>query len=569
MIRRSRSLRGARARAPPPGAPTQLIGREPRAHRAAGASSSAKRSGWSRWSAPAEAARRSSRSPLAADAAASLPTALRSSSWERSRDPALCRCPQSRRRSASSEQPGEPLEQTIAKAIADRELLVVLDNFEQVIDAGPLLLDLLGGAPQLTLVVTSRRVLHLSGEQVFTVQPLAEADAVTLFLARAGAGDAAARVARRRPRRDRGDLPAPRRSAARDRACGGAGTSAHAAPAPRTPRASITVLAAGPRDLPARQQTLRDTLAWSFALLTPDEQMSSPTCRCSPAAARSTPRRTSRTPISTGWQRSSTTACFGASTPATSRDSRCSKPSANTRAEQLAEERLARERTHASYFADLAETAELRGPEQQHWLELLDRERDNLRAALDHAAGCRRSRARAAARRRHSGGSGGCAASSPRAARVSSTRSRERAERRPSSSPRRTQAQPESRGVRATRTRPGASPSRACARLRAPTVSRRFRARRSSACWRGTTATSSRREHHLQASARDRRTARPGIRRLRREDEPRLRCVRIGRLRLGRRALAGGARLPPRRETPRGNRDRAAQPRACRLSARG
>jgi len=55
--------------------------------------------------------------------------------------------------------------------------------------------------------------------------------------------------------------------------------------------------------------------------------------------------------------------------------------------EQLAEERLARRHSHAWYFAHVAETSELRGPEQQHRLELLDRERDNLRAALDHAAG--------------------------------------------------------------------------------------------------------------------------------------------------------------------------------------
>jgi tetratricopeptide (TPR) repeat protein len=44
------------------------------------------------------------------------------------------------------------------------------------------------------------------------------------------------------------------------------------------------------------------------------------------------------------------------------------------------------EHTHATYFAGLAETAQLRGPDQQRWLEILDRERDNLRAALDHAA---------------------------------------------------------------------------------------------------------------------------------------------------------------------------------------
>ncbi|MBA2298110.1 MAG: winged helix-turn-helix domain-containing protein, partial [Actinobacteria bacterium] len=89
-----------------------------------------------------------------------------------------------------TERPGEPLVRTIAQAIADRKVLLVLDNFEQVVEAGPFLLELLGAAPRLTLVVTSRRVLHLSGEQVFTVQPLPAEDAVALFLARAQADNA-------------------------------------------------------------------------------------------------------------------------------------------------------------------------------------------------------------------------------------------------------------------------------------------------------------------------------------------------------------------------------------------
>jgi predicted ATPase/DNA-binding SARP family transcriptional activator len=284
------------------------------------------------------------------------------------------------------EQPGERLERAIAEAIADRELLLVLDNFEHVIDAGPLLLDLLGGAPQLTLVVTSRRVLHLSGEQVFTVQPLPDADAVTLFLARAAAGDAARPVpgedldAIREICRRLDGLPlAIELAAARARML----TSRQLLD---LLRASITVLAAGPRDLPARQQTLLDTLAWSVALLTPAEQLSLANLSvfaggCSLEAAAQV--------ADAGLDQLATLVDHSLLRRVDAGDEPRFQMLETVReyaAEQVTEKRSQLERTHAAYFAGLAETAELRGPEQQRWLEILDRERDNLRAALDHAA---------------------------------------------------------------------------------------------------------------------------------------------------------------------------------------
>ena len=91
------------------------------------------------------------------------------------------------------EQPGEPLAQTLAAWAADRELLLVVDNFEQVAEAGPDLLRLIEASPRLTVVVTSRRVLHLSGEHVFPVEPLAEEDAAELFVARAACLEPAGR----------------------------------------------------------------------------------------------------------------------------------------------------------------------------------------------------------------------------------------------------------------------------------------------------------------------------------------------------------------------------------------
>ncbi|MBK9539116.1 MAG: AAA family ATPase [Flavobacteriales bacterium] len=60
----------------------------------------------------------------------------------------------------------------LAEQLGDREPLVLIDNFEQVLEAAPLLATLLSRLPKLTLLVTSRAPLHLLGEQVFAVQPL-------------------------------------------------------------------------------------------------------------------------------------------------------------------------------------------------------------------------------------------------------------------------------------------------------------------------------------------------------------------------------------------------------------
>src|SRR5919206_269004 len=71
------------------------------------------------------------------------------------------------------EQPGQPLLDSLRAYLHAKQLLLVLDNFEQVAVAGPLLTDLLRGAPHLTLLVTSRAALQLSGEQEYPLPPLA------------------------------------------------------------------------------------------------------------------------------------------------------------------------------------------------------------------------------------------------------------------------------------------------------------------------------------------------------------------------------------------------------------
>jgi predicted ATPase len=167
-----------------------------------------------------------------------------------------------------------------------RRLLLAVDNFEQVIGAAPLLSELLAAAPGLVMLVTSRAVLRLSGEHEFAVPPLAVPPAgaaldpgqlrayasVDLFTERAHAADpgfeltggnagAVAEICRRLD-----GLPlAIELAAARARLL-----PSQALLARLDQRFSL--LTGGAQDLPQRQQTLRNTLDWSFGLLPAAEQ---------------------------------------------------------------------------------------------------------------------------------------------------------------------------------------------------------------------------------------------------------------------------------------------------------
>jgi predicted ATPase/DNA-binding SARP family transcriptional activator len=167
--------------------------------------------------------------------------------------------------------PSHVLDDLVA-ALRPQELLLVVDNAEHVRDATPLFVELLARAPRLKLLVTSRVVLHLSGEQVYPVQPLLLPDAVTLFCERASAADSHFRSAA-------GDEPTIRSLCERlDRlplalelAASRVRTlSPDELLARLDPR--LPLLTGGPRDLPARQQTLRATIAWSHELLAPEER---------------------------------------------------------------------------------------------------------------------------------------------------------------------------------------------------------------------------------------------------------------------------------------------------------
>jgi predicted ATPase/class 3 adenylate cyclase len=150
----------------------------------------------------------------------------------------------------------------LAAHIGERELLLVLDNLEQVVEAAADLAALVESCPSLRLLCTSRELLRVRGEVEYEVLPLAEPDAVELFCARAqvAASPPVEELCRRLD-----NMPlALELAAARTRAL---------TPEQILDRLSQRLdLLKGGRDADPRQQTLRATIAWSYDLLTPAEQ---------------------------------------------------------------------------------------------------------------------------------------------------------------------------------------------------------------------------------------------------------------------------------------------------------
>jgi predicted ATPase len=185
-------------------------------------------------------------------------------------------------------EPGDAsLLERVTAMLRDRQLLLVLDNFEQVAGAAPLVGRLMGACPELMVLVTSRERLRVSGEHEYVAPPLrlaepgehasvdavAAAEAVRLFVARAQAARAdfaldaanAAAVAAICRRLD--GLPlAIELAAARVKVLPPKALLARL-------EQRLPLLTSGGRDLPARQQTMRDTIAWSHDLLTAEEQI--------------------------------------------------------------------------------------------------------------------------------------------------------------------------------------------------------------------------------------------------------------------------------------------------------
>jgi predicted ATPase len=150
----------------------------------------------------------------------------------------------------------------LAGHIGERELLVLLDNLEQVIEAAPDLAVLVERCPNLTLLVTSREVLRVRGETEYPVPPLAEPDAVSLFCERA----------RLEPSEEIAELCAHLDSLPLAVELAAARTKALSV-AQIVERLSQRLdLLKGGRDADPRQQTLRATMEWSYDLLPAAEQ---------------------------------------------------------------------------------------------------------------------------------------------------------------------------------------------------------------------------------------------------------------------------------------------------------
>jgi predicted ATPase/tRNA A-37 threonylcarbamoyl transferase component Bud32 len=177
----------------------------------------------------------------------------------------------------------QPLLETIRARIGDDPMLLVLDNFEQVVDASPFVADLLGAAPTLNVLATSQAALRVRGEHEFPVPPLslpdpgdadsmAESAAVALFVERAQSV------------RPNFELTEENRAAVAEICVHLDGLPlaielAAARVKLLTPQAMLSrlerrfdLLTGGAVDLPERQQTLRNAIDWSYDLLSEDEK---------------------------------------------------------------------------------------------------------------------------------------------------------------------------------------------------------------------------------------------------------------------------------------------------------
>jgi hypothetical protein len=148
----------------------------------------------------------------------------------------------------------------LAEHVGERQLLLLLDNLEQVVEAAPGLATLVETCPNLVLLVTSRELLRVRGEAEYQVLPLAEPDAVALFCARSGlaAGPAVEELCRRLD-----DMPLALELAA-------ARTSVLSPEQILERLGERLDLFRGGRDADPRQATLRATIEWSYELLGPD-----------------------------------------------------------------------------------------------------------------------------------------------------------------------------------------------------------------------------------------------------------------------------------------------------------
>jgi predicted ATPase/class 3 adenylate cyclase len=311
---------------------------------------------------------------------------------------------------------GESPRQVVFTQLRDRHLLLVVDNFEQIMDGAGFVSELLAHCPRLLILATSRERLNVRGEVELALPPLGlpsprmsavvsglhlpptvdevrQSPAVQLFVARAQAIKPGFAITEENAQtigeicRRLDGLPlAIELAAARVRLL--------------TPQAllerldrRLDVLSRGARDLPSRQQTMRDTIAWSYHLLDEDEQQLFARLAIFVGGA-TLPAVAS---VITEGQEESDVDVALLESLADKSLLRIGDDDAEPRIgmfetiRDYARERLAERgelptiaRRHADYFLNLAEQSEslLAGREQSAWLAHLERDQANLRAAI-------------------------------------------------------------------------------------------------------------------------------------------------------------------------------------------
>jgi predicted ATPase/DNA-binding CsgD family transcriptional regulator/transcriptional regulator with XRE-family HTH domain len=303
---------------------------------------------------------------------------------------------------------GSPVRELVHGYLKQRRLLLVLDNLEHLLEAAPEVAALLASCPSLSVLATSRAPLRLRGEQEYPVEPLPLPDlfrvpaledvkdvpSVRLLVDRAREASpgfeltqanavAIAAICRRLD-----GLPlALELAAARLKLLPSTALLARL-------DAALPVLSGGPRDLPERQRTMRDTVAWSYDLLSSEEQalfrrlsvfaggftlaaaeevvggdsiLEGLSALVENSLVRSSVGTPDREAVEPRFTMLETVRAYGL----------------ERRLAAGGEEEEARGR-HADYYLALAERAhpELRAERQVEWLEILERENANLRAAL-------------------------------------------------------------------------------------------------------------------------------------------------------------------------------------------
>lgn len=279
------------------------------------------------------------------------------------------------------ERPEQTSIDALVSALRPRELLLLVDNVEHLRDACSVLVDLLAAAPRLKILATSRTVLHLSGEHVYPVEPLDPSAAAELF--------------RRRVREAEPRLSLERDTDLVAAICArleglplaielAAGRARTLKPAELLERLDkrLPLLTGGPRDLPARQQTLRATLEWSFELLDDEERRALERLAvfvggCTAEAA----EEVCGAPLDRLAALVDHSLLRRLMTESESRFSML-ETVRELVWQQLGDERAALERRHAEWAVELAESATLRGGAQSQSVARLRADEDNLRAAL-------------------------------------------------------------------------------------------------------------------------------------------------------------------------------------------